>query len=428
MAELKIATRREFLTQGLGLVGVGAVLPNFLVRTALAAPQNHNNNRVLVLLEMTGGHDGPSALVPYGHEGYYRLRKACAIQRHEVIKLNDELGLHPNLTGFRELLDQGAFAAIPGCGYPNPNYSHFEAQDIWQVADPKGRRAILGTNGRRDRALGWIGRYLDHAYRGNLDPKLSMAVGYRSYQSTPLSLIGREHPGLSFNNIDSFRYVGDRGDQRRLALYRNVNEVNRTPREEAISDLDYVTHTAIHANSSSEQIREMVRNYQTNINYPTSNLANSLKTVAGMVAGGLSTRIYVVNISGFDTHSNQRPAHDRLMTDLNGAVSAFYKDLLAQGNAARVLTMTYSEFGRTVAENGSQGTDHGSAGPVFMFGPGLKAGVHGKHPSYVEFNRHRHFIHTNDFRNVYAAVLEKWLLTQSQPILGEGFPPLDCIA
>lgn len=428
MAETKIATRREFLTQGLGLVGVGAALPNFLIQTALAAQPNNNNNRVLVLVELSGGHDGPSGLVPYGHEGYYRLRKATAIQRNEVIKLNDEVGLHPNLKDFRSLLDQGAFAVVPGCGYPNPNYSHFEAMDIWHVGNPEGRRAIIGAAGRRDRALGWVGRYFDQAHRGNLDPKLGLAVGYRSFQAHPLAMVGREHQGLSFNNINSFRYNGDRGDQRRLALYRNVNEVNRTPREEAVSDLDYVTHTAIHANSSSEQIRAMVGSYQTNITYPTSNLGNALKTVAGLIAGNLSTRVYMVNLGGFDTHSQQRPQHDRLMLDLNDSIAAFYKDLLRQGNASRVLSMTLSEFGRRPEENGSQGTDHGSAGPVFMFGPGVKAGVHGKHPSYVEFNRHRNFIHTNDFRNVYAAVLEKWLGTQSRPILGEGFQPVDCIA
>lgn len=428
MADVKIATRRDFLAQGLGLVGVGTILPNFLIRTAMAAPQNSNNNRVLVLVEMNGGHDGPSGLVPFGHEGYYRLRKTTAIQRNEVIKLNDEVGLHPNLKGFRELLDQRAFAAVPGVGYPNPNYSHFEALDIFHVADPRGRKAIIGTNGRRDRALGWVGRYLDHTYKGNLDPKLAMAVGYRSFQSSPLAFVGREHPGLSFNNIDSFRFVGDRGDQRRSTLYRNVNEVGRTPNQEPLSDLEYVTHTAIHANNSSEQIREMARNYRTNTTYPTSNLGNSLKTVAGLIVGGLSTRVYMVSIGGFDTHSNQRPQHDRLMADLNNSIAAFYKDLTAHGQAGRVLSMTLSEFGRRPEENGSQGTDHGSAGPVFLFGPGVKPGVHGKHPSYENFNRHRNFVHTVDFRNLYAAVLEKWLGTQSQPILGEGFPPLDCLA
>jgi uncharacterized protein (DUF1501 family) len=426
MFALKIATRREFLTRGLGLIGVGAVLPNFLIRTALAAqPAGDKDPRILVLLEMNGGHDGPSGLVPFGHEGYYRLRKATAIPREQVLKLNDEVGLHPNLTGFRELLDQRAFAAIPGVGYPNPNYSHFEAMDIWHVADTRGRKAIVGDAGRRDRGLGWIGRYCDHACKGNLDPKLTLAVGTGV---APLALTGKEHPGLSFNNVDSFRYAGDRGDPLRAALYRNINEIEKPPREEPVSNLDFVTQTAIHANSSSEQIRGIARNYKTNVTYPTTNLANSLRTVAGLIAGKLSTRIYFVRQGGYDTHSQQKPQHDRLMAELSGAVATFYKDLAAQGNAGRVLTITFSEFGRRPEENASQGTDHGSAGPMFLFGPAVKPCVHGKHPSYEEFNRHKNFIHTIDFRNVYAAVLEKWLCVPSQPILGEAYPPVDCLA
>jgi uncharacterized protein (DUF1501 family) len=157
-------------------------------------------------------------------------------------------------------------------------------------------------------------------------------------------------------------------------------------------------------------------------------LANSLRTVAGLIAGGLSTRIYFVSYGGFDTHADQKPGHDNLMNDLNGSLVAFQNDLTAQGNLNRVLTMTFSEFGRRPEENGSRGTDHGSSGPMLLVGPGVKGGVHCKHPSYEEFNKHGNFNHSVDFRCVYAAVLEKWLGTPSQPILGDGFPALDCVA
>jgi uncharacterized protein (DUF1501 family) len=423
MFEPKIATRRSFLAHGLGLVGVGTVLPNFLVRTALATPPDgRGGHRVLVLLELNGGHDGPSALVPYAHDGYHKLRKVTKIPTEQVIKLNDEVGLHPNLKGFRELLDQRAFAAVPGVGYPNPNYSHFEAMDIWHVADPRGKKAIMGPNGRKDLALGWVGRYCDTAFKGDADPKLSLAV---SWGQAPVCLTGNEHPGLSFGNPQSFRYHGERGDKGRAELYKRLNQ---PAPQGAIPELDYVTHTAMNANASSEAIRDLAARYKTDIAYPQSELGRSLRTVAGLIGGGLSTRVYFVRQGGYDTHSQQKPQHDRLMADLCASVTAFCNDLKGQGNAGRVLTMTFSEFGRRPEENASQGTDHGSAGPMFLFGPGAKPGVHGKHPSYEKFNPQNNFLHTIDFRNVYAAVLEKWLCVPSQPILGEAFSPADCLA
>jgi uncharacterized protein (DUF1501 family) len=418
MNSLPITTRRTFLTRGLDVVGVGAALPNFLVRTALAGPQvqaKAGDHRVLVLLEMAGGNDGPSTLVPFAMDGYQRLRKTTRIPTAEVLKLNGELGLHPNLKGFRDLLDKRAFAAVPGVGYPNPNYSHFEAMDIWHVADVQGKKGAFGPTG-------WVGRYCDSAFKGDLTPELSLAV---VGGVAPVALAGKEHPGLSFYSPDSFRYRGDRGDSRRAALYAKLNQ---PAARASIPDLDYVTHTAVAANRSSEKVRELAGKYKPSLSYPTTQLATALKTVAGLIAGRLGTRVYFVRQTGYDTHSGQKPAHDRLMAELSGAVAAFQQDLTAQGNAGRVLTVTFSEFGRRPEENASQGTDHGSAGPMFLFGPGVKPGIHGEHPSYETFNKQNNFVHTTDFRNVYAAVLERWLGVPSQPVLGETFPPTDCIA
>jgi uncharacterized protein (DUF1501 family) len=360
-------------------------------------------------------------------DGYHKLRKTTRIPTEEVIKLNDEVGLHPNLKGFREMLDQRSFAVVPGVGYPNPNYSHFEAMDIYHVADPRGKKAITartsGLNPEARKALGWIGRYCDYAFKDDRDPKLSLAV---TGGVAPVALVGNEHPGLSFNNPDAFRFRGDRGDVKRVALYQRLNQPAAAD-QCGIAELDYVTHTAINANTSSEKIRELAGRYKTSITYPTASLAVSLRTVAGLISGKLSTRVYFVRIGGFDTHSEQKPQHDRLMNELCSSVTAFYKDLAAQGNAGRVLTMTFSEFGRRPEENASRGTDHGSAGPMFLFGPMVKPGVHGKHPSYEKFNPQNNFIHTTDFRNVYAAVLEKWLCVPSQAILGETFVPVDCL-
>ena len=413
MSRFDITTRREFLSRGVGLVGVGATLPNFLIRTALAAPEAQASERVAILLQLGGGHDAMSALVPYGHEEYAKVRNATRIKDDEVIKLNDEVGLHPKLAGFKELLDHGAFAAIPGVGYPNPNYSHFTATDIWHTADQHAAAAPYG----------WVGRACDEGFKGNPDPKLAIAVGTGK---TPRALMGNEHPGLSFSVPESYRYTGDRGDERRKELYRKLNQ---PAADGSAPSLDFIAQTAANANASSDQIRQLAADYKSKVEYPKGGLARNMRTIAALIVGGLSTRIFFTEQGGYDTHSGQRKNHDNLMTQLNDAVSAFYKDLAAQGHAGRVLTFTTSEFGRRVKENGSGGTDHGAASSQFLFGPGVKPGIHGKHPSLTDLQGGGggSLKHTTDFRSVYATVLEKWLGVPSQPVLGESYPLLDCL-
>lgn len=407
------ATRREFLIRGVGAVGVGAAVPNFLTRTAMAAPEAQPGQRVLLLLQLSGGNDALSTLVPYGHEAYAKARTATRIKDDEVIKLNDELGLHPKLTGFKELFDQGAFAAIPGVGYPSPNYSHFTAADIYHTADQHPAAAPYG----------WVGRVCDQAFSGNFDPKLAIAVGTGK---TPRALVGKEHPGLAFSVPESYRYTGARGDEKRTALYRKLNVP--TPGG-ASASLEFVAQTAVNANDSSDQIRQLATEYKSKVEYPKTGLAKNMRNIAALIVGGLSTRIYFTEQGGYDTHSGQRKGHDNLMTQLNDAVSAFYKDLMAQGHAQRVLTFTASEFGRRVNENGSQGTDHGAASAQFMFGPGVKPGIHGKHPSLTDLQGGGggSLKHTVDFRSVYATVMEKWLECSSEPVLGQKYPLIDCI-
>jgi uncharacterized protein (DUF1501 family) len=407
-----IVTRRDFLTKGLGMIAVGAALPNFLLRTSLAGPAAAGD-RIMVVIQMSGGNDTLSSLVPYGHAEYAKLRNVTRIAEQDVIKINNELGLNPKLKGFKELLDQGAFATVPGVGYPNPNYSHFTATDIWHAADPRGRALRSG----------WIGRAVDYAFKGNPDPQLALAIG--SGQA-PMAIEGREHPGLSFNRPDSFRYTGDKGDKNRAALYHDLN----APASHPLADtLAFVTQTAVNANTCSESVREKAAAYKTDIEYPKTELGNNLRVIAGLIAGGLSTRIYYTFQAGYDTHSGQRPAHDNLMTHLNDAVFAFQQDLAKQGLAKRVLTFTTSEFGRRVPENGTAGTDHGAGGTTFLFGPGLKPGIHGAHPSLtdLEGGGGGSLKHTVDFRSVYATVLEKWLGISSEPVLGK-YPLLDLIA
>jgi uncharacterized protein (DUF1501 family) len=409
MKSIPIVTRRDFLTHGLGIVGVGAAIPTFLVRSALASPQLAANDRILVILQLSGGHDGLSAVVPYRNEHYQRARRTTRIAESEVLKLDDELGLHPNLKGCRNLLDQGQFAILHGVGYPNPNRSHFKSMDIWHLAD----------NTARNYTHGWIGRYVDHAYRGDGTPTLTLAVGG---EKAPLAIQGADHPGLSIRQPETFRYVaaGQVGES-----YRKLNQAAGRGMN---ANLEFVSRTAVAASESSETISRLAGRRQPAVSYPGTPLGTSLRTVANLIAGGLKTRVYYVFHGGFDTHAGQRQRHDRLMLDLDQALAAFQSDLADLKAQDRILTLAFSEFGRRLQENFSQGTDHGVAGPMFLAGPGVKAGLHGRFPSLAPEDLIAGDLkHTLDFRSVYATVLEKWLATPSAPILGSQFELVDCL-
>jgi uncharacterized protein (DUF1501 family) len=414
MSNIRIATRREFLLQGLGLVGVGASLPNFLVQTALAGPKAQKGDSILVVLQLSGGHDGLSAVVPYNNDDYGRNRRATRIAANEVIKINDQVGMHPNLKELKGLFDAGSFGIVQGVGYPNPNRSHFKSMDIWHLADNSGR-AI---------SYGWLGRYCDIAHKGVNDPKLAVAVGS---DRAPLAIQGKEHAGISLQQPEAFRYIAS-SSGKLAGTYRKLNEMTAEAGGPN-SSLEFVSRTAVDANTASDEILKLARQYTSKTTYPNSRLAASLKTVGSLIAGGLSTRVYYVFQGGFDTHAGQRGRHDRLMTELSEGMAAFQKDLADQGNANRVVTIAFSEFGRRLKENFSQGTDHGVAGPMFLFGPKIKPGLHGKYPSLAEGDlTNGDLRHTVDFRSVYATMLEKWLGTRSEPILGGKFPLIDCLA
>ena len=344
-----------------------------------------------------------------------RNRKATLLSADAVLRLNNELGLHPNLTGFRVLLDQHALAVVQGVGYPNPNRSHFKSMDIWHLAD----------NSSRPNSCGWIGRYCDSAFKGQPDPKRVIAVGS---DRAPLAIQGKEHSGISLQRPETYRYFGDRGNRRLAAAYRTLNRISAVE-DSRNPSLQFVAKTAIDANATSEEIAKLASQRTSSVSYPATRLGESLRTVAALLGGGLSTRVYYVFQGGFDTHAGQKARHDRLMTELSQAVAAFHKELSAQGNAERVLTLVFSEFGRRVRENGSQGTDHGTAAPMFLVGPGVKPGLHGQHPSLAPGDLdHGDLKHAIDFRSVYATVLEKWLDTPSEPILGKQFPLVSCLA
>ena len=296
---------------------------------------------------------------------------------------------------------------VQGVGYPNPDRSHFRSMDIWQSAQPE----------REQPTSGWVGRYFDNACAGapRPDPHAGICVG----ATLPLAMQGERVMPLSLERPEAYRY---RGPER--AAYEALNGIGKKADAHPASPLDFLHRTAMDAQISSDDILRVTQNYQpAGINYPRGDLGDGLRLVAAMIRGGLSTRVYYVSLGGFDTHANERGRHDQLMARLAEAVGAFWKDLAAQKNDERVLMMTFSEFGRRVAQNASGGTDHGTAAPMFLVGPRVKGGLVRVEPIQIPDPAldHGDLKYNTDFRSVYATILQTWLDTPSKPILGQQY-------
>jgi len=440
--ELGLKTRREFLrTAALGSA-VTWTVPSFLAHTfsalhAEAADRATQVNTgvdgtILVVLQMAGGNDGLNTLIPFSNDHYARARSRLRISSNQVLKLNDEVGFHPELDGLKALYDAGQLNIVQGIGYPNPNRSHFRSTEIWHTA----------ADANRIETSGWIGRYFDNTCSG-CDPTIGINIG----RQMPQAFAARKPVGISLQNPAEYRFVTDQsapGEMNQTeASYRKLNAVDEDPAmvESGAtigavagpathhgSVLDFVERTALDAELSSERIRAIRDKVSNHGSYPQGQLANSLKLVARLIGGGLPTRIYYVSQGGYDTHSNQVGAHNRLLQELGGSLKAFLEDLKQQGNLERVLVMTFSEFGRRVHENASGGTDHGAASMMFLAGGKIRAGLSGRYPGLAPADLHNGDLQfTTDFRSVYATVLEKWLRTRSAPILGRSFPLLDLV-
>ncbi|MFO0962883.1 MAG: DUF1501 domain-containing protein [Phycisphaerales bacterium] len=412
-------SRRVFIRQGLLLASFAATAPHFLQQSAMGmlAPLGDGaasrpgvpQERVLVVVQLSGGNDGLNTVVPYAQQAYHDARPQIGLGEPgkprnggELLVIDRERGLalHPNLTGLKELHDAGALCTAVGVGYPNPNRSHFASMDIWQTA----RRDGKGT--------GWIGRYVDAACAGSPEADLAVAIG----RTAPLAMTGSRSKAIAFESAELFRWLGADQHPERERAYQTMLRAGELPGVEPGSQESFLMRTGLDAQVTSDRIRAAVRK-QPLSRYPGSPLAKQLQTVAAMIRDGMPTRVYYVSMGGFDTHAGQVGSHANLMRQLGDALLAFQKDLQAQGNDGRVLTMCFSEFGRRVRQNASNGTDHGTAGPVFLVGAGVKPGVAGNYPSLDDLDN-GDLKHTTDFRAVYQQVLDRWMRAPSEPVLG----------
>jgi uncharacterized protein (DUF1501 family) len=402
-------TRRDFLKNS-SLIALGASVPTFLAKTALAVPaanQPGANERILVVVQLTGGNDGLNTVIPFRDDEYARLRPTLRQNQNQVLRINDDLGLHPSMTGLHGLLQDNALCIVQGVGYPNPTQSHFQSMDVWQAAQ---------RNGPYNE--GWIGRALR-----NIPGAGSFHLAAAN-EPAPLALTGAPVRVPSITSLQEFMLQINGSSAADAQAQRQLIQSTGAPANGQSSLLDFVSRTATNTYTSSQNLQQIAANYQPAVPYPNTALANRLKLAAQLINAGLGARLFYVTIDGFDTHANQAPQHANLLTQVSGAMTAFYRDLTARGHGNRVLMMTFSEFGRRAAENGSHGTDHGSGAPMLLVGGQVRSGPVGAHPALnnLEAGNLRH--HT-DFRRVYAAVLDNWLGVNSRQVLAGEYQPVN---
>ncbi len=408
-------TRRRFVTHGLGLLSAAATVPAFLMQAgdAMAADTTMRlssvpgaaDGRVLVVVQLSGGNDGLNTVVPIGDDAYAKARPGVGHKPGDVLDLPgvDGIGLHPSLGPIQEMVQAGLCGVVQGVGYPNPNRSHFASMDVWHTAD------LTGKGGR-----GWIGQSLETRIPQDSAGMDCLSIG----NAAPLAALGKEQRPVSFAQADLFRFAA-RGQD--ASISTTYDAVNHTPGPEGHEDpLAFVQRTALDAQVASDRVRKAVAG-KSKTKWPGNNLAKQLQMVARMIRADLPTRVYYVTLGGFDTHSNQKSNHQRLMKDFGSAMKAFYDELDATGDRSRVTSLAFSEFGRRVRQNASAGTDHGCAGPSFVFGDAVNPGLIGKHPSLTKLDK-GDLKFGIDFRSIYTELLEGWLKLDPTVALGRRYP------
>jgi uncharacterized protein (DUF1501 family) len=391
-------TRRDFLRHS-SLLALAPTVPCFLARTAHAA-RPEQDARVLVVLQLDGGNDGLNTVVPFADENYARLRSALRLERKDLVTVSSGVGLHPGLRPLSKLLEQGQLAVVQGVGYPNPDRSHFRSMAIWHTA----RFDREEHNG-----LGWIGRALDAARGPRGGEPGAMFVGM---ESPPVALRGRRAISSSLARLEDFSFEVGNNSQCALSAPNDSDDL-----------ASFVGRTTLEAYATAQRIEVVAGSKDSKAQYPSSDLAQRLRLIARLLKAGFGTRVFYTLQPGYDTHGQQFIPHYGLLDELAKAVAAFFTDLQTARIAQRVALLAFSEFGRTIKENASGGTDHGTAGPVLLVGPGVKGGLAGKAPSLTSLEAGEPKM-TVDFRCVYATVLRDWLGLEPNHAVGGAFKPL----
>lgn len=408
-------TRREFLKlsmRGSVLCSLAPSVPWLLLRSTAGGAEKGRQERVLVVLQLSGGNDGLNSVAPFVDDAYARLRPTLRLKPAELHKLNSELGLHPRMAALHRLFQQGQLAVVQGVGCPDQSRDHERAMLAWQTATPEPDGVHAG----------WLGRATDHLWK-------------KSQPAAPGVYVGSIPQPFGINSATAV-VPSIRGGREAMLFTGGASLARRDEKlpsfeVEDNSLLRHVNLAMAEGQKSKSRLEAFSASGSPRASYPGFSLAEDLRTVANLIRTELGIRIFYVElggggIGGFDNHANQMGNHCALLEQLSESVAAFTNDLARDRLLDRVLLMTFSEFGRTVAENGRRGTDHGVAGPIFLAGGSLRGGIHGAHPSLTDLDAGALKHHT-DFRAVYATMLQDWLGIPSQPILGQEFARLKLV-
>jgi uncharacterized protein (DUF1501 family) len=413
--------RRDFLQQGATLVAAGWAVPSFIAETARLIETGATRpsvahaagRKVLVLVQLAGGNDGLNTVVPFTDPAYAAARPQAdmRIAANQALQLNGSLGLNPNLSRTKSRWDRGQVAIIQGVGYPNHNRSHFRGMDIWETAIPG-----------RFETKGWVGRYLEACGCRRPDSLESLATGTSATPRTfwnEMSLVPAVASLSNFRYAETNYYVDPQVRNWEIQSLRNaLGQADAHPEAEFIRSGMNVALT------DADILQAAGQAYNPVGSYPNHKFGDAMKLTAQLIAVDVGTSIFYVSIGGFDTHAAQPGMHAGLLRTFDHAVDGFFQDIENVGKLADVTLVTFSEFGRRVAQNGSSGTDHGAAAPMFVMGGSLNSGLHGTHPSLTDLQEGDLKMNV-DFRSVYATILEDWLFINSNSILEGAFPQLD---
>lgn len=404
-------SRRDMIKKG-GMIAVGLVAPRWLssiaeadiIRTAQGGKAT--GDTVLVVCQLSGGNDGLNTIIPWANKMYYDLRPTIAIPEDQVVKLDDHMGMHPALKPIADLYKQGKVAVIQNVGYPKPNRSHFASMDIWQSASPE-----------RTLKYGWIGRHVDQQMGKNaLNPVYALGLSTEK----PLALTGQRASVPCFASlVDLKNMIGDSDTDRLLREMQGAPAANGSP----AAVVQQANKSALDA---IQILNANLAQYTVKSTYANDAFGNGFKQIAQLLATSPKTRIVYFSTGGFDTHARQAQTHEKLLANFAGAVSAFQAEMEAIGKADKVVVLVFSEFGRRVQENGSQGTDHGHGSIMMLIGKSVKGGLHGPIPDLANLYQGDLTMQI-DFREVYAATLDKWMGGDSEVVLGKKFNPIGAL-
>src|SRR5712692_218863 len=399
-------SRRDFLVRSAGFVTVSAMVPRWSVTGARNFEESLGSaypGRTLVVLELMGGNDGLNTVVPYADNAYSQVRSRIGIPAGSILQLDSKLGLNgmtvnggtkPAMGGLKALWDANRVALVEGIGYPNSSLSHFTSRDIWHTADP--------TLAQRN---GWLGRFLDAYVGNNSNPLVCSAVS----NALPRTLLASKVSVPSFVSIASYSYPtdgaypGDKSNQINTFVAEGADQYEIENTVEQVSALSGV------AISSSTTLQSVGSGYVAGGQYPSGSLGAGLQLIAEIINAGVGAQILYITYGGFDNHAGENNDHDPLLKTVSDGIKALFDDLDAHGKSHNILFMSWSEFGRRVADNASLGTDHGTSAPHFVVGNAVKPGIYGTAPSLTQLDSNGNLLIQNDFRSYYGTILSDWL-------------------